>query len=593
MTKLTRDKVVVRLGAYNLTNIEEKGVVLRNVSNIIIHPDWNAFENSFDADIAILVLSETITFNYDIQPVCMPRDGIARNIEGVVVGWGIQENSSYAEIPKQTSIKAIDDSHCLRDDIGISEYTSARTFCGGNGDGTPNVGDSGGGFFVLSGSVWAQYGIVSAIRTSATGQLIPNALTVYTNLTQFKDYIVQTVSRTGGVMGEGNINIIMNCEYDFNDPFYGCWLYDIDIQRNNMEVVSFAGTHLYGETTRDVEMLHFMNGTMSFLPNGIGYLFDNIKHLTVGDTGDVNSGSMGTKLIRRSDFQNLENLSELRFLKNDIEMLNADSLWDLPNLQVFSLVENKLKVLYEETFIKNDKLKEVFMGSNQLNYLPGNMFQNNLMLEIVDFRNNYLTTIDEKIFEKTSRLVGVNFFSNQLEMLPRNLFNYKLSLKIVNFQNNTLSSIDEGLFETNVNLTAASFASNRLNSLPSNLFRNNLLLDIVDFRNNSLTTIDENLFEQNDLLKSVSFASNKLELIPVNFFKNNLNLQWIDFFNNTLKIIDIDIGLLKYIHFIDFRANHCVDLKYIENERSYDTKIYGTLEAFKNMIAGRCSSDNL
>lgn len=170
----------MRLGAYNLTDKNERGVIERNVAEIFIHPDWDVYDNKFDADIAILLLSENITFTYDIQPVCIPGDGVIENIIGTVVGWGLTENTSCAEILRQIYIKAIS----FRTDIGIVAYTSARTFCGGEGDGTPNSGDSGGGFFVISGSVWIQYGIVSAIRTNATGHLIENSFAIYTNLTK-------------------------------------------------------------------------------------------------------------------------------------------------------------------------------------------------------------------------------------------------------------------------------------------------------------------------------------------------------------------------------------------------------------------------
>lgn len=583
----------MRLGAYNLTDKNERGVIERNVAEIFIHPDWDVYDNKFDADIAILLLSENITFTYDIQPVCIPGDGVIENIIGTVVGWGLMENTSYAEIPRQTSIKAISDAHCFRTDIGIAAYTSARTFCGGEGDGTPNSGDSGGGFFVISGSVWIQYGIVSAIRTNATGHLIENSFALYTNLTAFKNWTIETVSQSGGEVGEAMMNIDLYCSYDHSvtENLYGCWLNNIDIQRNNVQVVSFSGSHSLGETNQDVQLIQFVNGTMFFIPNGLGNLFRNINYLIVGDS---ESRSLGTKRIRRSNFQNLENLLELIFHNNDIEILNEDSLWDLPKLRVFKFVNNKLKVLSEKTFFKNDNLKEVYLNSNELKYLPRNVFLHNSLLEKVDFRNNFLKTIDERIFETNLKLIGVSFVSNQLEVLPRILFKNNLLLTLVDFKNNSLSSIDEDLFETNVKLTAASLALNQFKSLPRNLFINNLLLNIVDFRNNSLTILDEKLFERNTKLRTVSLASNRLEFVQINLLKNNLLLEWVDLFNNDLKVIEIDFTVFENIRHIDLNANDCMNAKYIKNNSNptpYTNNLRNLME-FQNLIRTNCSSNS-
>ncbi|XP_037043639.1 connectin-like [Bradysia coprophila] len=593
---LSPHEVIVRVGSYNISNESEMGVVQRNVSDIFIHPDWDVFAYAFDADIAILVLSETITFTYGIQPVCMPADGIMEQVEGIVVGWGLQENRMRAEIPRQTSVRAINESHCLREDNGIAIFTSARTFCGGDGDGTPSSGDSGGGFFFISGSSWAQYGILSAIRANATGHVIPNAYHIYTNLTQFKNWMIETVNQTGGEVGEAVLSIIINgyCDYtDSADPdkaFYKCWLYDIDIQRNNVEVSRFVGSHLLGKTNMDVESIHFQNGTMYYLPNGFGLFFGNIKYMIVGD-GKPDGVILGTKAIRRSDLQNLDKLLKISFLRNDIETLNGDSLWDLPNLQFFRLIYNRLRTLSDETFIKNKELKEVYLNSNQLSSLPASLFENNLLLEIVDLRKNFLRTIDERLFQTNSRLRGISFVSNLLEMLPANLLKNIFSLTLVDFKNNLLTTIDETLFETNGNLTAASFASNRIESLPRNLFRNNSLLDIVYFRNNSLTALNDNLFEKNEKLKSVSFASNRLALLQRNLFKNNLLLRWIDFSNNTLKDIYMDFDEFQQLRLIDLTLNNCVNAKFVRQTNrnpTNDSKIFGNVAEFKRHVSASC-----
>lgn len=590
MNSLSPHEVVVRLGTYNLTETNEKGAVQRNVSEIFIHPDWDVYDDVFDADIAILVLTENITFTHVIKPACLPGEGFIRNVVGTVVGWGLTENLTYAEIPRKTTFRAINDSHCYRIDYGIASFSSARTFCGGGvGDGSPNRGDSGCGAYLISGNVWVLYGIVSVIRTNATGHIVPLSYSIYTNVTAFRSWISETVRQSGGVVGEAMINVNLKCDYvySFDDSWvYGCWLNDLNIGTNTIEVVSFSGTHASEKTDQDVELLVFTNGTMAFLPNGFGNVFRNLKYLTVGD---LKSLSLGTKRIRQSNFRNLENLLELSLLFNEIEILDEDSLLDLPELQIFRIVNNKLQVLHEETFARNAKLKEIYLNSNQLSYVSGSVFRNNLLLEKVDFRKNFLKTVDETMFETNLNLIGVSFVSNRLEVLPKHLFKNNLALKLVDFRENSLSMIDESLFETNVKLTAVSFSSNKLKSLPGSLFINNLLLDVVDFENNSLRFIPDKFFEQNTLLKYVYFSSNVLLFLQRSLFKNNLLLEWLDFFNNYLYIIDTDFTVFRNVERVDLQVNYCINATYTSKD-SRNTKHFKSLREFQSAIRANCSS---
>lgn len=195
--------LVVLLGAHNLTSTFEKGVKRHDVNEIHVHPDWNAFSQSYDADIAILVLSEFVTFTNYIRPVCMPTDDdIIDGATGSIVGWGLTENRTRAhlEYPKQTLTNALNASYCLTTDSYVAIFSSKRSFCGGEGDGSPKKGDSGGGFFVLSAFGWMQYGIISAQRINAVGRVDVNSFSIYTNVKLFTNWIDKTVSKAGLVV---------------------------------------------------------------------------------------------------------------------------------------------------------------------------------------------------------------------------------------------------------------------------------------------------------------------------------------------------------------------------------------------------------
>lgn len=80
------DDIVVFLGRYNIDSKIERSSVQAFVDEIQIHPDWNISSDSFDADIAILVLADLVKFSDIIQPVCLSKDKQIKSLnDGFVV----------------------------------------------------------------------------------------------------------------------------------------------------------------------------------------------------------------------------------------------------------------------------------------------------------------------------------------------------------------------------------------------------------------------------------------------------------------------------------------------------------------------------
>lgn len=158
-------------------------------------------------------------------------------------------------------------------------------------------------------------------------------------------------------------------------------------QTENSEVANFTVKHVFRKTDQDVDTIKFRSGTMFFLPNGIGNFFKNLKTLQV-------ECGLSNKIIGRSNLQNLQNLEELNFNNNEIEILDEKALWDLPALEIFQLKNNKVKELHEGTFDSNRNLRIVLLQSNQLETIPRNLFSNNNLLEKVDLSQNYLKIIE-------------------------------------------------------------------------------------------------------------------------------------------------------------------------------------------------------
>jgi len=212
-SKLQAGNTIVRLGAYNLTETEEEFSVKANISKIHIHPDWDVYSEKYDADLAILVLSKNVEYTDYIKTVSLPADdAILTNATGSIVGWGLTEDSSgaHSEIPRKATTKILDPIYCLTTYPYLARISSVRTFCGGVEEGAPNRGDGGGGMFVETGSTWVQYGIVSSLHLGTSDNVNANTTAIYTNVKEFKDWIVNKVREPISSQRRGKKNLNKN-----------------------------------------------------------------------------------------------------------------------------------------------------------------------------------------------------------------------------------------------------------------------------------------------------------------------------------------------------------------------------------------------
>lgn len=195
---MSHSDIEVRLAAYNLTALGEEDVVLRNVSEIFVHPEWMVYDHVAKANLAILVLNDKVPFTKYIQHISLPADDVLVdstniNLRGITVGWVLAENNTLGEIPIQADIKAINDSQCFRMNRHIVNLSSERTFCVGSEEWNPTMSECGGGLFVRNFSNWVQYGVTSAVVLYPNGSIDRSSPIVFTNVQSFHSWIRDTV----------------------------------------------------------------------------------------------------------------------------------------------------------------------------------------------------------------------------------------------------------------------------------------------------------------------------------------------------------------------------------------------------------------
>ncbi|XP_006820426.1 coagulation factor X-like [Saccoglossus kowalevskii] len=86
-SKVNENTLQVYIGKHEAV-VVESGII---VDEIIVHPDYN--KTVYDADIALIRLTEHVVFTETIKPVCLPSVEKAKqllqpNTYGTVIGWG-------------------------------------------------------------------------------------------------------------------------------------------------------------------------------------------------------------------------------------------------------------------------------------------------------------------------------------------------------------------------------------------------------------------------------------------------------------------------------------------------------------------------
>lgn len=160
-----------------------------------VHPQFKI--ETLENDIAILKLSNTITFNTYIQPICLwdnEMKSIAdlENKKGSVMGWGYTEEDDVSDVLKEATMPVISLPQCLqsnRDFFGA--FLTDSNFCAGYQNGTSVCnGDSGGAMVFQEGTVWYIRGIVSLAMKREKNDLCNNyQYVIFTDVARYLDWI--------------------------------------------------------------------------------------------------------------------------------------------------------------------------------------------------------------------------------------------------------------------------------------------------------------------------------------------------------------------------------------------------------------------
>ncbi|XP_030639723.1 complement C1r-A subcomponent [Chanos chanos] len=123
------------------------------IASIHIHPQYQG-NNNFDNDIALIKLARPLTFNSEVQPLCLPPEGAKYERSGWVSGFGYTEEMSISNELRYIVLPLVDQTECRnsferlkQENIPVMPFTG-NMFCAGLPEGGADTcsGDSGSAF---------------------------------------------------------------------------------------------------------------------------------------------------------------------------------------------------------------------------------------------------------------------------------------------------------------------------------------------------------------------------------------------------------------------------------------------------------------
>ncbi|XP_042899849.1 proclotting enzyme [Parasteatoda tepidariorum] len=195
-TTMRPSQLRVRLGDHNIDTTDDGADPIDiSVQNII---KFDSFDlRTFQNDIAILVLRDTVTFTEHITPICIPfdvfREDDLSQRNAFVAGWG---TLSYAGPSSSTlqevQVRIWENDKCkvvFRREVPIT----GANLCAGDGDKDACRGDSGGPLMLAhQDGKFYLIGLVSFGKKCAE----PGVPGVYTRITNFLDWIERNVENS-------------------------------------------------------------------------------------------------------------------------------------------------------------------------------------------------------------------------------------------------------------------------------------------------------------------------------------------------------------------------------------------------------------
>ncbi|CAH1971317.1 unnamed protein product [Acanthoscelides obtectus] len=279
--------------------------------------------------------------------------------------------------------------------------------------------------------------------------------------------------------------------------------------------------------------------------NALAEVPEAIQELSFLKTLDLGENQITT--FQNGSFKNLNQLTGLRLIDNNIGNLSRGMLWDLTNLQVLNLAKNKIQSIERGTFERNTQIEAIRLDENFLTDING-VFATLASLLWLNLSENHLVWFDYAFIP--SNLKWLDIHGNFIEHLA----NYykiqdEIRVKTLDASHNRITEIMPMSIPNSVELLFIN--NNFIRSVAPNTFIDKENLARVDMYANDLVNLDQNALRIAPVPLNRSLPEVYLGGNP---FHCDCTMEWLQLINNMSasrqypKVMDLENVMCKMTH---------------------------------------------
>jgi secreted trypsin-like serine protease len=188
VTGMNPGSLIVVAGLHEQLNTNTGRTQIRIVSRIFMHEQYNSRTEA--NDIAILRLSQPVTFNNYVSPICLPGPDPQESQPVTTIGWGtIYQDGPLSNVLREVTVQVANaEAKAAYRDFNVQRQIGAGIPYVGGKDSCQ--GDSGGPLMYNSNGLWYLSGVVSFGDVCA----LRNHPGVYTRISAYLNWISNKIN---------------------------------------------------------------------------------------------------------------------------------------------------------------------------------------------------------------------------------------------------------------------------------------------------------------------------------------------------------------------------------------------------------------
>lgn len=123
-------------------------------------------------------------------------------------------------------------------------------------------------------------------------------------------------------------------------------------------------------------------------------------------------------------------------------VINTTICSEFPNIERFNAGGQSIEVIIDGAFAGCTKMRELFLGANQISALDKDTFKNNTQLTHLWLYMNELESLPEELFSHQQKLEHLYLSSNNLHEFSVEVYRYLGNLRILTLHTNELTDLD-------------------------------------------------------------------------------------------------------------------------------------------------------